>query len=41
MTLETMGVSFKQIETTRGLEEALEQFNIGHHGPTPTATEDL
>ncbi len=29
MTLETMGVSFKQIETTRGLEEALEQFDIG------------
>jgi rsbT antagonist protein RsbS len=29
MTLETMGVSFKQIETTRGLEEALAQFDIG------------
>jgi rsbT antagonist protein RsbS len=29
MTLETMGVSFKQIETTRGLEEALAHFDIG------------
>jgi len=29
MTLETMGVSFRKISTTRGLEEALGQLNIG------------
>lgn len=29
MTLQTMGVSFRNVETTQGLEDALTQLNIG------------
>jgi len=29
MTLETMGVPFRQVETTQGLEEALARLDIG------------